>query len=51
MSIGGCSSPLLVPCLIHVDADGGCGPVCRTGQSVCQVSRQIHCRFHYRQLW
>ena len=34
LSIGGCSSPLLVPNFLHVDADGGCGPLCGSGQAV-----------------
>ena len=33
--IGECS-PLVVPSLLHVDADGGRGPLCCTGQGLCQ---------------
>ena len=38
LSIGGCSPPLLVPSLLHVDADGGCGPLCCIGQGLYQSS-------------
>ena len=33
-----CVAPLPVPGGVHVDANGGCGLVCSTGQSICQIS-------------
>ena len=33
---------LLVPGVLHVDADGGCGAVCGPCQSLCQAPEKIH---------
>ena len=46
-----CFAPILVPGGVHVDADGGCGPVCCTCESVHYSSRTIHCWIHNCQLW
>ena len=34
-----------------MDANGGCGLVCSTGQSVHQTPQALHCCFYCSQLW
>ena len=46
-----CVAPLHVSGCVHVDVDGGCGPVCGTGQSVCYTYEILHCCLHISQLW
>ena len=43
-------APLPVPGGVHVDADGGCGLVCSTGEGVCQTHSALHHCFHNSQL-
>ena len=45
------SPPLLLPGLLHVDVDGGCGPVRGSCQSLHQEAVTLHCWFHHCQLW
>ena len=42
---------LLVPGVLHVDADGGCGLVRGPRQSVCYKAEEIRNLFLYLQLW
>ena len=36
---------------VHVDANGGCGLVRETSQSVHSRSQTLHCFLHYGKLW
>lgn len=44
------SAALLLPHLLHVDADGGRGPVRGSGPSLHQEADQLHHRVHTGQL-
>ena len=46
-----CVAPLHVAGCVHVDVDGGCGPVCCTGESVHYSYWTIHCWLHHHKLW
>ena len=46
-----CVAPLHVPGCVHVDVDGGCGPVCGTGCGFCQSPHALHCWLHHSKLW
>ena len=43
-------APLPVSGGVHVDADGGCGLVCSSGEGVCQTHSALHHCFHDSQL-
>ena len=38
--------PLLLPGLLHVDADGGCGPICGSCASLCEAQATLHIGIH-----
>ena len=42
-----CVAPLPLPGCVHVDVDGGCGPLCSTGQSLHKTSRTLCCCLHH----
>ena len=46
-----CFTSLSVPRGVHVDADGGCGPVRSTDQSVYKTYPTLHHWFHNFKLW
>ena len=46
-----CVATLSVASDVHVDANGGCGLVCETSQSIHSRSQTLHCFLHHSKLW